>query len=205
MIYFIYGLILIYILLKINYYLVNLYRNHKYSSIVIKYTTVKDKILDIGSGDGQIATIIQKYRNLIATDLVPSKNTKINILYLDILKNPLNTNSYDAIVVNHVLHHIQKEKQDKFIDNICQASNHLVFLGEDLPQFNYIFDRISIKYHVGMFSYDNADTSSFHSKGEWIDLFEKRGFKLIDYIHIGRISRSYYWVPKGIFVFKKIK
>ncbi len=74
-----------------------------------KYCVSNTKVLDVGSGDGEVASIINQYVDcdIIGVDVVPRKTNKIPIEIYDGKTIPFEDSSFDTVIFSDVLHHTE--------------------------------------------------------------------------------------------------
>lgn len=164
------------------------YRTNIIISIYKKWFKRKGKVLDVGCGTGIVTKLLQKELDLNITGCDVKNYLVHNIKFVKIEddKLPFPTNSFDVVLFNDVLHHIDKSKQARVIKEALRVGKN-VFIFEFEPSLSgKIFDIMLNKLH-----YDNlAVPLSFRHIQEWQELFTKLSANC-DYI---RLKRPF-WYP----------
>ena len=175
-------------------------RINKTMEIILKLNP--STILDIGGKD-YMQFCLNHNINYTCIDLqTPQKtgeggyNKDKNGLTYDGRNLPFNSNEFDLIIVNFVLHHASNNTLF-LLDQIKNISKKYILIGEDLSELNY-----DIKWHYR--NYKHQPGGVFRSDEEWQILFKLYSLKLTDQyiihrtddINLKHIYRCLYLVEK---------
>jgi len=165
------------------------------------YINEQDSILDVGCGDGMIATLIKKILNkniyLVGTDMI-DMDCPFRFKLTDGKTLPFKDKSFDIAMVNDVLHHIPFEKQIIIIKECLRVAKK-VLLYEVKDGFlekmvdivtNQIYDR-RVKLPLTMRKVE-----------DWMKLFQKMNIKYVVRI-IPRSLDQLYLLKNYLFVLEK--
>ena len=110
----------------------NLRRAKLISCSLKPYLKAGWKILDVGMGNGHIASIIKGDYDVIiqGIDTVNYNNTSIPITIYDGSKFPLDKNSYDAVLIVQALHH--SENPEKILKEAFRIAQKKIIILEDI-------------------------------------------------------------------------
>lgn len=153
------------------------------------------KALDVGCGTGIVANLLKKELGLKITGCDVKNYLVKNIPFVKIKddKLPFPRRSFDVALLNDVLHHIDKTKQEQVISEALRVGKN-VFIFEIEPSISgKIFDIVLNKFHYG----NLAVPLSFRYPKEWKQLFKKLSANC-DYIKLKRP----FWYPFTHIAFK---
>ena len=113
--------------------------------IALSYINNNSKILDIGCGNGNILNDIKELNFLLYTGIDPKiknnyKNKNVSLLN-DKIENYINhISKYDCILMIDVMHHINKNNQEKLITNILQNMKvNSILIYKDISNRNFFY------------------------------------------------------------------
>lgn len=156
------------------------------------------KVIDVGCGTGIVANILKKELGvrIIGCDI---KNYLIHDIPFVKIKSdelPFPNQSYDVVLFNDVLHHIDKPRQEHIISEALRVAKN-VFIFEFEPSVGgKILDIVLNKFHYG----DLAVPLAFRYAKEWKQLFKNLSANY-DFI---RLKRPF-WYPFEHIVFRVSK
>lgn len=156
------------------------------------------KALDVGSGTGIVAKMLKEKLALKITCADIKKYLIYNITFVKIKddKLPFPKNSFDVVLFNDVLHHIEKSKQEQILKEALRVGKN-VFIFEIEPSLSgKIFDIVLNKLHYD----DLAVPLAFRNDKGWKQLFKKLSAEY-DYIKLKRP----FWYPFTHIVFRVSK
>ena len=126
--------------------------------IVLSYINNNSKILDIGCGNGNILNDIKELNFLLYTGIDPKiktnyKNKNVSLLN-DKLENYINhISKYDCILMIDVMHHINKNNQEKLITNILQNMKvNSILIYKDISNRNFFYALMN-RFHDFVFNF----------------------------------------------------
>ena len=166
------------------------------------YISQGDKVLDLGSGNGYVAELLNREKNADITCLDVSDISKNNFkpIIFDGNKIPFEDASFKVVLCSFILHHIPH--QVNFLHEIMRVSSEKAIILEDVKQnpidlFFTTMHKLSsrVRYKsVGM---------KFHSRKGWKSIFSENGFHLTDEQAISRKREYIYPVSRSVFVLSK--
>lgn len=174
------------------------YRAKLISSTYKNWFKSNGKVLDVGSGTGIVAKLLKEELGLKITCADVKNYLVYDIPFVKIKdeKLPFPKGSFDVVLFNDVLHHIDKAKQEQVISEALRVGKN-VFIFEIEPSLSgKIFDIVLNKFHYG----DLAVPLSFRYPKEWKQLFKKLS---ADYDYI-KLKRPF-WYPFTHIVFRVSK
>lgn len=135
-----------------------------------------DKVLDIGCGTGIITKVLADHLGVKITVC----DVRNYLIYKDIRfvkitreKLPFLSESFDAALLNDVLHHLPQEKQEDLISQSIKVAKKVLIFEAKPTIFGKIADIILNKLHYG----DLNVPLSFRTMDEWQALFKKLSLK----------------------------
>ena len=137
------------------------------------------RILDLGSGAGLVG---QTFKNFFQAEVTGIDIKDINIASIpfkvyDGQHFPFSDSSFDAVLVNFVLHHSESPKV--LLTESKRVAKDKIIIYEDLS--DGFFSKLFCKFHG--FSFDslfgNPWKTSFRSEKEWENLFRETGLSVI--------------------------
>ncbi len=174
------------------------YRANLIVSIYRSWFKSNGKALDVGSGTGIVAKLLKEKLGLKVTCADVKNYLVYDIPFVKIKgeKLPFPKRSFDVVLFNDVLHHIEKSKQEQIVEEALRVGKN-VFIFEFEPSISgKIFDIVLNKLHYD----DLAVPLSFRYAKEWKQLFKKLS---ADYDYI-KLKRPF-WYPFTHIVFRVSK
>lgn len=160
------------------------------------------KILDLGCGSAIAGKEFQSFfeAKLIGVDIKDQRIEKIPFQLFDGKCLPFSENSFDATLINFVLHHTKNPTS--LLKEAKRVSKEKIIVFEDLPEG--ILSKLICKIHGITFNYffqKNRENSNFKKSEEWKKIFDESGLKLI---FEKRVSSVFNPVKKKLFILEKI-
>lgn len=134
-----------------------------------------DNILDVGCGTGIITKLLMEDFSVTITGCDVRNYLIYNIPFMKIKagKLPVKDHSFDTILLNDVLHHIDKNKQTEILTETVRVARKLLIVEAEPTFMGKVADIILNKYHYG-----NLKTPlSFRTKAEWQRIFKSLSLK----------------------------
>jgi len=147
------------------------YRAHLIASIYKRWFKTNAKVLDVGCGTGIVSNLLREELKLKVTGCDIKNYLVHNIPFVKIKgdKLPFPKQSFDVVLFNDVLHHIESSKQKQVIDEALRVGKN-VFIFEIEPSLGgRIFDVLLNKLHYD----DLAVPLSFRSIKDWQQIFKQ--------------------------------
>lgn len=135
----------------------------------------KDKIVDVGCGNGIITKLIKDHfqADITACDI---KNYLVyNLPFINLTEKNLSSikKKFDVAMLNDVLHHIPKEAQEKLLLDCLKIAKKLLIFEAEPTLVGKVADIILNKHH-----YNTLNTPlSFRKYYEWKQIFKNLHLK----------------------------
>lgn len=194
----------------------------EYLRPMIKEKAEKIKVLSVGAGEGhEIDWLDSVLEGVDVVGLDPNNfwtepvqkrlntpdkfgNNTAKYLSPEVMADNLTgveDGSMDAVTIFFVLHHMNKEKHGKVLQELNRVLKvgGLVFAGEDIvdsEEEKDITEREDRLLNLEFFTHDSHD---YRSAQEWEDLFSKHGFQIKEYNEVKPKK-----VRNGFFVLEKV-
>jgi len=139
------------------------------------------QLLDLGCGSGIIGKEFGRFFNseVLGLDIIDNRVVEIPFRRYDGNNlSFLKDNSYDAVLINFVLHHCQNPLE--LLKESKRVSKEIIVLYENIPEG--IFSKIFCYFHgvsFACFFQKNANRGKFLKREEWEEEFEKLGLKVL--------------------------
>jgi ubiquinone/menaquinone biosynthesis C-methylase UbiE len=138
------------------------------------------KILDLGCGSGIVGESFKKYfqSEVSGIDIIDQRMSKIPFTLYDGEDIPFADNSFDAVLINFVLHHC--EDPVRILSEAKRVAKDKIVVYEDLPE-GIIF-KIVCKLHgltFATFFQKNDEYGNFKTSKEWKEIFKNLGLELL--------------------------
>lgn len=137
-----------------------------------KFLKKTDKILDLGCGTGVVMNLLEKKLELKITGC-DIKNYLLHpapfILIKEKSKLPFKNKSYNVVMLNDVLHHVEEVDQLLLLEEALRIGKNVFIFEAKSTLSGKIFDVILNKFHYG----DLKVPLTFKNEAEWIRIFKK--------------------------------
>lgn len=138
------------------------------------------KILDLGCGSGIVTKKFQDYfqSEIMGIDIVDKRVVRIPFKLFDGKNIPFDTDSFDFVLINFVLHHAKNH--ESLLREAKRVCRDKIIIYEDLPEgfFSELFSKLHGVAFAKIFQKNNY-YGSFKTSQEWKELFSKLNLKLI--------------------------
>lgn len=113
-----------------------------------------DSILDVGAGSGRFGRVVQEKLGVKVTgvDICDYSDHSIPFFVYDGKELPFPDKSFDVIFFAFVLHHIERDGQEKILREACRVARKKIVIFED--SYDYFFERLFTgwnDYHTNIF------------------------------------------------------
>lgn len=145
------------------------------------YIKKGERVLDVGTGQGYLASEIQKRLGAKVTcvDVVNYSKVDLPVVLFDGKHLPFGEKTFDVVFLSYVLHHAGTN-QLKLLKEAKRVSKNRIIIYEDeaIGGVGALFTA----FHGPAFSLLNKVESGrdcvFHNKKEWLEIFKKLGLKV---------------------------
>lgn len=171
------------------------YRTKLIISVYEKWFKKGGKVLDVGCGTGIVAHLLKKELGVKITGCDVKKYLIYNIPFVKVNgdKLPFPKQSFDVVLFNDVLHHIEKPKQEQVLKEALRVGKNVFIFEYEAGVGGKILDIVLNKFHYD----DLAVPLTFRNAKEWKQLFKKLSASC-KYIKLKRA----FWYPFTHIVFK---
>lgn len=152
------------------------YRGRLIKEIYTKWIKQNERVLDIGCGNGMISSYLMNNLpiKIIGCDIKNYLSVPVQFVQIQSsFKLPFKENSFNACMLNDVLHHIEKSEQIKLIKEASRVSPKVLIFEIKRTLLAKVFDVILNKLHYG----DLRVPLSFRNSHEWERLFNNLSLK----------------------------
>ena len=168
------------------------------------YITQKDKILDVGSGNGFIS---EKIRKEIGARVIPidvgnfSENGHKPIIF-DGVSIPFHDNTFSTSIVCFVLHHARHPL--KLLQEIKRVTIEKIIIFEDTPET--LLDIVLTYGHwIGSLIKYRSRKMQFKPDAEWKKIFNTLGFVVVEERYISRKRHWIYPIHRKMYLLQPVK
>lgn len=164
---------------RIHDRLIHVRRVNVLSDLLARIIPRDMKVLDIGSGDGWICSLLASKRpdlSVVAVDTFVREQSRFPVAVYDGVRLPYEDNSFDVAVFIDVLHHV--DEMSRLLGEAVRVARRYVIL-KDHYCSNRI-DRAILKYmdNVSNEHFGVALSYNYKSREEWARIYEKAGLVL---------------------------
>lgn len=171
-------------------------------SYVKHFIKSSDEVLDVGSGMGLVADLIQRNvtKKIRCIDVIDINRSSVPLSIYDGRYIPFPDRTFDVVLCAFVLHHMTD--QEILIKEMIRTSRSRIIVLEDTPQ--NITDRLfnlnhaitsKIKYKSGKMK--------FRTSKEWQRLFTDLGLTIEKIVEISKDRDPFYPTNRRVYVLKK--
>lgn len=153
------------------------------------------KVLDAGCGTGVVSVFLQENLKIDLTGCDIKNYLKHPIPFVKIAadgKLPFKTNSFDAVMLNDVLHHLEKETQIGLLKEAVRVGKKVLIFEVRPTLSGKLFDIVLNKLHYG----DLKAPLTFRDVDEWGEVFKKMKVKY----KIKRIGQPVFYPFSHIYI-----
>jgi len=160
------------------------------------------KLLDLGCGSGIVGKEFERYfgSEILGIDIIDNRIEVIPFRkYEGDNLSFLNDDSFDAVLINFVLHHCKNPEE--LLKESKRVSNNIIILYENLPEG--IISKLMCFIHGVSFAklfQKNSENGRFFTKKEWEDIFSRLGLKVV---HSKKVSAWFNPMKEHLFILKK--
>ena len=156
-------------------------RNRRVNVLARELTALlpRGRILDIGAGDGLLASLIQKQNKdvtLTGIDVLVRDRSHIPILYFDGTVVPFADDSFDAVMLIDVLHHT--EDPTVLLREAARVSREMIVIKDHLTDRFAAESTLLFMDQVGNRRYDVALPNNYWPTHKWFEIFRSLNLKL---------------------------
>jgi len=165
-----------------------------------KYIKTKEKVLDIGCGNGKLSSKLKKKKNLKILGIDTKKTTNlIPFLKIDGKKMPFKNNEFDCAILIDVLHHENNIK--KLLKEASRVSRRVIikdhfYKTEFQKVILTLVDTVSNLKNIKTIKYN------FLKIEEWKNLFKSLNLKIVE-VDVSPMFKKFDIIKHVFFVVKK--
>lgn len=151
------------------------YRYKLITSVYKKWIKDGNTILDIGCGTGIITKLLIDEYNVHITGCDIKNYLLYDIPFLKIKgeRLPVKDHTFNMVLLNDVLHHIDKLKQKEILIEAIRVADKVLIFEAEPTLLGKLADIVLNRYHYGSL----ATPLSFRTKAEWQKLFKSLSLK----------------------------
>lgn len=143
-------------------------------SVYKKWIKKREKVLDVGCGNGVLSSILKKQLAISLTSCDIENYLKKDIPFVLMKKNselPFSKNTFDVVMFNDILHHTSFSNQKKLLNEAFRIADRVVIF-EDEP--NWI--ETLVDWGINKFHNKNMPiVLTFRKHNEWMKVFKEMG------------------------------
>ena len=146
------------------------------SQLISSSLTEGDKVLDIGSGDGKIASLVMQQMpsvNIEGIDLFVRKETFIKVTEFDGITIPFSDNFFNSSLLIDVLHHT--DCQADLLIEAARVTRDFIIIKDHIKGGLLSETVLKIMDYTGNASHGVRLPYNYLTKDEWEELFEQTG------------------------------
>ncbi len=137
-----------------------------------------NSLLDAGCGDGTISKLMQEKNpglEISGIDIIERPNSYIPVRIYDGNKIPYNDDSYDAVMLIDVLHHVKEIKQ--MLEEAKRVSRKYILVKDHLYKTHFDFRLLKFMDRVGNKPHGVTLEYNYLKEEEWALVFADLGLK----------------------------
>jgi SAM-dependent methyltransferase len=159
------------------------------------------RVLDVGCGNGYIAHHLSAMVNasVMGIDLGESTEAPIDYRRFNGTRFPVESNSFDGVLLCYVLHHAQK--LDVVLDELSRVlrAGGRAVIYEDIPATWW--DRFVCSIHDRKWR-NRTGPCSFYTEHEWSAKFEAADFEIVSQRRLSRLRNVSHPVSRNLYVLR---
>lgn len=169
-------------------------------ALEVSRVILKGRVLDVGCGNGFIAHHLTGMgSSVVGLDVGDSTKARIGYMRYDGRHFPVQSNSFDAVLLCYVLHHAQNFELVMSEVRRVLRGNGLVVVYEDIPLGRW--DRVVCAIHDRKWRH-RSGPCTFQLEQTWRALFSACGFEIITERPLSRWRNIAHPVARRFFVLK---
>jgi SAM-dependent methyltransferase len=142
-------------------------------------------VLDIGCGDGTIASLIARQNSGVSIrgiEFAPRATCLIECLPFDGATIPHPSASFDVCMFVDVLHHAQgAQGVERLLSEACRVSRRFVLIKDHLSESRFDFKTLQFMDWVGNRPHGVVLPYNYQSRAQWNQYFSKTGLNVCDW------------------------
>ena len=141
------------------------------------------RILDVGTGDGKISSILMNKNNsfdIVGIDTYKWETNTIPVKLFNGKVIPYKNNEFDFVLINDVFHHANEP--ELLFDECVRVSSNLII--KDHMKEN-LYDYLVLKFLdiIGNSGFGVTSPCNYFSKIKWFKLFQKNNLHLLSIVY----------------------
>jgi ubiquinone/menaquinone biosynthesis C-methylase UbiE len=136
------------------------------------------KVLDIGSGPGYLAKMIQLERKSEVTcvDVIDFNRTDLPTVLFDGLNLPFANREFDVVLLSYVLHHAGKDQERLLTEAKRVCRGKIIIYEDEIMKATKLYSKAHGEFYNWL--YGTKTSCRCHSLGRWLKIFQKYGLKV---------------------------
>lgn len=152
-------------------------------------------VLDVGSGDGRIASRVMELRpdlKICAIDTTVRTNAMVSTTHYDGQKFPFEAKSFDLVMMIDVLHHV--DKIGAILDEAARVSRQYVVIKDHFVRGWLARPTLTLMDNVSNRQFGIAIPANYQTEYQWNSMYAKTHLQSIDRRdHLGLYIRPLSW------------
>lgn len=165
------------------------------------------QVLDVGAWSGYLGPLLRDRRDcdVLGVDVVNANKTDVPFEVFDGKALPVESNSFDVILLLYVLHHAADDEPLLLEANRVLRDDGCLLVAED--SVDTLWDRlVTVGFHVWLWLVTKmGQDGTFRTTDQWQQRFRKMGFRVKKTIALGHHLGRFLWPRNTLFILEKQK
>ena len=151
-------------------------RLHRLTEVLSENIRKGERVLDVGCGDGELASLIMQQRPDIEVqgiDVLVRDRTKIPVVAYDGERIPYSNKSFDVVMFSDVLHHTNNPRM--LLCEAARVSRRAIVLKDHTLDGPFAYSTLRLMDWVGNSRHGVTLPYNYWPKQRWLQTFESLG------------------------------